>query len=99
MGYDPNTLDYAEVNLDSANFVIEATAETLIRDIGNDEYVPGLAESWEKSEDAKTWTFHLREGLTYQDGETPITAEDFRYNLMRTIDPEAAHGNASFFIA
>ncbi|MBQ9308103.1 MAG: peptide ABC transporter substrate-binding protein [Clostridia bacterium] len=99
MGYDPNTLDYAEVNLDSANFVIEATAETLIRDIGNDQYVPGLAESWEKSEDAKTWTFHIREGLTYQDGETPITAEDFRYNLMRTIDPEAAHGNASFFIA
>ena len=98
MSYDPNTLDYAEVNLDSANFIIEQTAETLIRDAGNGVYVPGLAESWEKSEDAKTWTFHLRDGLTYSDGETKITAEDFRYNLLRTIDPAAAHGNASFGI-
>ncbi len=99
MSYDPNTLDYAEVNLDSANFIIEATAEALIRDLGNDQYAPGLALSWEKSDDAKVWTFHLREGLTYQDGVTPITAEDLRYNLLRTIDPAAGHGNANFIIA
>lgn len=99
MSYDPNTLDYAEVNLDSANFIIDQTSEALIRDKGNSVFVPGLAESWEKSDDGKTWTFHLRDGLTYSDGTTKITAEDFAYNLFRTIDPAAAHGNASFSIA
>lgn len=98
MSYDPNTLDYAEVNLDSANFIIEQTAETLLRDMGNGVFVPALAESYEKSDDAKVWTFHLRDGLTYQDGETKITAEDLRYNYLRTLDPDAAHGNASFQI-
>ena len=98
MSYDPNTLDYAEVNLDSANFIIEQTAEALLRDMGNGVFAPGLAESWEHSEDGKVWTFHLREGLTYQDGVTAITAEDFLYNLLRTLDPEAAHSNASFAI-
>ncbi|PVE96915.1 ABC transporter substrate-binding protein [Microbacterium sp. TPD7012] len=48
----------------------------------NFEYVPRLAESWDISEDAKTFTFHLREGLKWSDGE-PFTAEDvlFTYNL------------------
>ena len=56
MSYDPNTLDYAEVNLDSANFIIDQTSEALIRDKGNSVFVPGLAESWEKSDDGKTCT-------------------------------------------
>ncbi|HEX2134126.1 MAG TPA: ABC transporter substrate-binding protein [Actinophytocola sp.] len=45
--------------------------------------VPALAESWETSEDKLTWTFHIREGMKWSDGE-PITAEDpaFTYNLM-----------------
>ncbi len=97
MGYDPNTLDYAEANLDSANFIIEATAETLLRDLGSGAYGPGLAEGWEKSDDGRVWTFHLREGLTYQDG-SPITTEDLYYNAMRTLDPAAAHSNATFII-
>lgn len=36
--------------------------------------VPSLADSWEKSEDAKTWTLHLDEGITFHDG-TPFTAQ------------------------
>jgi peptide/nickel transport system substrate-binding protein len=38
---------------------------------------PGLAESWEVSEDGKTWTINLFEGLTYSDG-TPITAQTIK---------------------
>lgn len=46
------------------------------------EFTPRLAESWDISDDAKTFTFHLREGLSWSDGE-PFTAEDvvFTYNL------------------
>ncbi|MFK4788503.1 ABC transporter substrate-binding protein [Microbacterium sp. ZW T5_56] len=45
-------------------------------------FTPRLAESWDVSDDAKTFTFHLREGLTWSDGE-PFTAQDvlFTYNL------------------
>ncbi len=38
--------------------------------------VPAAAERWEVSEDGRTWTFHLREGLRYTDG-SPCTSEDF----------------------
>jgi len=44
---------------------------------------PGLAESWEVSDDGLVWTFKIRQGMTWQDG-TPITARDvaFTYNLI-----------------
>jgi peptide/nickel transport system substrate-binding protein len=41
---------------------------------------PALAESWEGSEDGLTYTYTLREGLTWSDGE-PITAEDIAWNV------------------
>jgi peptide/nickel transport system substrate-binding protein len=34
---------------------------------------PAIAESWERSEDGRTWTIHLHEGITFSDG-TPVTA-------------------------
>ncbi|MGN1018807.1 MAG: ABC transporter substrate-binding protein [Aristaeellaceae bacterium] len=98
MGYDPNTLDFAEVNLDSGNFVVGATSVGLIKSLGNGQYVPGMAESWTTSEDSRVWTFKLREGLVYADGVTPITSEDVRYFYERLLDPEVGHGNASFVI-
>jgi peptide/nickel transport system substrate-binding protein len=44
---------------------------------------PDLASSWETSEDGTTWTFTIREGMTWHDGE-PLTARDiaFTYNLI-----------------
>jgi peptide/nickel transport system substrate-binding protein len=46
--------------------------------------VPELAESWEASSDAKTWTFKLRKGITFHNGKT-LTAEDViaSYNYHR----------------
>lgn len=51
------------------------------------EVVPGLAESWETSEDGLTWTFHLRKGVQFHDG-TPFNAEAVVYNFQRWMDPE-----------
>lgn len=42
----------------------------------NDEPIPGVAESWEISEDKLTYTFKLREGMKWSNGE-PVTAHDF----------------------
>jgi peptide/nickel transport system substrate-binding protein len=44
-----------------------------------------LAESWETSDDGLTWTFRLREGLTWSDGE-PITAHDFVWTANFIVD-------------
>ena len=37
-----------------------------------------MAESWDVSEDGLTWTFHLRDGVVWSDGE-PVDAADFKY--------------------
>lgn len=41
---------------------------------------PLLATSWESSEDSLEWTFHLRDGVTWHDGE-PFTAEDVKFSF------------------
>ncbi|MGH8930253.1 MAG: ABC transporter substrate-binding protein, partial [Egibacteraceae bacterium] len=48
---------------------------------------PGLAESWEVSDDGLTVTFHLREGVTFHDG-TPFDAEAAKWNLDRWVGGE-----------
>ncbi len=52
------------------------------------EIVPDLAESWEVSDDNLTWTFHLREGVTWHDG-SPFTANDVAFSLELCIDPKS----------
>ena len=50
--------------------------------------VPGLAESWDVSEDGLTYTFHLRPNVLFSDG-TPMTSEDVLYSWVRAAnDPE-----------
>lgn len=43
-------------------------------------FVPELAESWEATPDAKTWTFHLRKGVEFHNGKT-MDAEDVVYSM------------------
>jgi peptide/nickel transport system substrate-binding protein len=46
---------------------------------------PGLATDWEVSEDGLTWTFDIREGVTWHDGE-PFTAHDVAYTYNRILE-------------
>ena len=48
---------------------------------------PDLAESWQGSEDGKTWTFKLRDGLEWSDG-TPITSADIKWSYDKIITGE-----------
>ena len=50
--------------------------------------IPWMAESWEVSEDGKTITFHLREGIKWHDGQ-PLTAEDVAFTLEYAKENEA----------
>jgi peptide/nickel transport system substrate-binding protein len=47
-----------------------------------DQYEGILAESWESNDDKSVWTFHLRQGVTFQDG-TPVDAEAVRLSFER----------------
>lgn len=49
--------------------------------------VPDLAEKWELAEDGKTWTFYLRDGLKFANGD-PLTAEDVAWSLQRVVKLE-----------
>ncbi|CAN5229250.1 ABC transporter substrate-binding protein [soil metagenome] len=48
---------------------------------------PGLAESWDQSDDGLTWTFQIRDDATWHDGE-PVTAHDVEYTYNRIIEEE-----------
>jgi peptide/nickel transport system substrate-binding protein len=60
----------------------------------NVQLSPALAESWEQSEDRLTWTFHLREGVTFSNGD-PFTAADALFSFERIADPELGSGRVS----
>jgi len=61
--------------------------DTLVEEAGISNFVPGLAESWEVSDDGLVWTYKIREGVTFHDG-TPCTAEDVAWSLNWTIENE-----------
>jgi len=59
--------------------------------------VPDVAESWEKSLDGKTYTFHLRQGVKFQDGKE-VTAADFKYSWERACDPDTGSSTAATYL-
>lgn len=50
--------------------------------------VPSLAEKWESSADGLTWTFHLRHGVKWSDGQD-LTADDVVYSYQRVLAPDS----------
>ncbi len=62
--------------------------ETLVGVDYNIGLIPGLAESWEVSDDKLTWTFHLRKGVKFHDG-TPFNAYAMKSSLDRALEKAA----------
>ena len=56
--------------------------------------IPGLAKSWKGSEDGKTWTYTLRDGLKWSDGQ-PLTAEDIAWTINTSRDEEWINHSAT----
>jgi len=80
---DPVALDGILVSDGESSRVIEQIFETLI-DLkpGTTDLEPGLAESWEPNADATAYTFHLRQGVKFQDG-TDFNADAVCFNFNR----------------
>ncbi len=55
------------------------------------------AKSYDISEDGLTYTFHLQDNLLYSDG-TSVTAEDFRYAILKTIAPDSGASSLSYYL-
>lgn len=80
---DPVSLDPAYVSDGESLRAARQIYETLVTtEQGGTEIVPLLAESWEPSEDGKTWTFQLRDDVTFHDG-TDFNAEAVCFNFDR----------------
>jgi peptide/nickel transport system substrate-binding protein len=86
-GGDTVSLDAGTATDGESARVIQEIIEPLIRLEGTStKPIPWLAESWD-TEDSQTWTFHLRQGVTFHDG-TPFNAEAVKFNMDRWIDPD-----------
>ncbi len=59
--------------------------------------VPALATKWETSSDGKTWTFHIRDGVKWNDG-VPLTAADIAYTYNRVLHGTTEQGNWSNYL-
>ncbi|MCL4520240.1 MAG: peptide ABC transporter substrate-binding protein [Firmicutes bacterium] len=51
------------------------------------QIIPVVAQRWTTSDQGRVWTFYLRHGLKWSNGQ-PVTAEDFYYSWMRTMSPQ-----------
>jgi peptide/nickel transport system substrate-binding protein len=102
------TLNYGTLgNVDFGSLDMTTTTGTFDLEIGralNDAYVhlledesfaPGLAESWEISDDALIYTFKLREDVIFHDG-TELDADAVKFNFDRMTDRETNPGGLSY---
>ncbi|NLC04131.1 MAG: peptide ABC transporter substrate-binding protein [Tissierellia bacterium] len=87
IGADPKTIDPVLNGASDGGDVINQTFEALTREKSGTIY-PGIAESWDVSEDGLVVTFNLRES-NWSDG-SPLTAHDFVYSWKRGMDPATA---------
>ena len=84
---EPTSLD-PQVLTDISGFMVaNMTYEPLVRLNEKNEVVPAGAESWTKSEDGKVWTFKIRKGMKWSNGD-PVTGKDYFNGIKRGIDPK-----------
>ena len=89
---EPDQLDPHQTSAYQSFQVLENVYDTLVQPGPPPamEMEPALAESWETSDDGLTWTFRLRQGVTFHNGN-PFTAEDVVYSYRRIIDEELSN--------
>lgn len=87
--------DYTRINpaMDEHGEINILIFDGLTAHDGDNQVVPGLAESCEYEEATCTYTFHLVEDAKWHDGE-PVTAEDVKFTIEAIMDPENGSENA-----
>ena len=86
-GASPDTLD-PHVNFGAREgWIQDDMYEGLVVMTPRARPIPGAAEKWEVSDDGLTWTFHLRDGLKWSNGD-PLVAQDFVNGVIRQLDAQ-----------
>jgi peptide/nickel transport system substrate-binding protein len=79
------TLDPQVTNFDSSIRVMLNVCEPLLWMATATDFYPGLAESWEVSDDGLTYTFHLKKDVKFHDG-TPFNADAVKFTYDRVVE-------------
>lgn len=96
IGSEWSSLD-PHVNFDAAAAWVQGDAyEGLVTYAPDGAVLPGQAESWDISDDGATYTFHLRDGLLWSNGD-PVTAQEFVDGVLRTLNPETGSEKGYYF--
>jgi len=88
---DPASFDWAEKS-NVARFIVEHLTRTQADNVT----VPYLAKSWEASDDLKSWVFHLRNDVTWSNGDK-FTSADVAHTVNRWLDPANGSSNLGLF--
>lgn len=93
-----DTLDPPATNASNSVMAAGLIFEGLVRLDSKLNIQPAGAEKWDISDDGKTYTFHIRQGLKWPDGSN-VTSEDFRYSLERALSKQFANGSAGYYLS
>lgn len=86
---DPTTLDHHKTSTVAEGNVMRDLYEGLVVQDAKAEVQPGVAEKWEISDDGLKYTFHLREGAKWSNGD-PLKASDFVFAYRRVQEQATA---------
>ena len=87
---EPDQLDPHKTTAYPSFQVLENVFDTLVEPDEELQFQPALADSWETSEDGLTWTFDLRDGVTWHNGRE-FVADDVVFSYNRIIDEELSN--------
>jgi peptide/nickel transport system substrate-binding protein len=97
MQLEPPHLDPTSAAAQAIDSVVYSNIfEGLTRFMGDGSVVPGLAESWEISEDGTVYTFKLRSGVTFHDGSA-MDAEDVKFSFDRARAEDSTNAQKALF--
>jgi ABC-type oligopeptide transport system substrate-binding subunit len=88
-GSEPDSIDPQLARMEAAMTILRDTHEGLASMAPDGSAIPGAAESWTISDDGRTYTFKLRSGARWSNGD-PLVAEDFAFAFRRLVDPATA---------
>lgn len=88
-GSEPASLDPQKVEGTTGSAITKDLFEGLVQQDEFGNTIPAQATHWDISDDNKVFTFHLRDGIKWSNGD-PVTANDFVFGFRRAVNPETA---------